>query len=377
MSTGAPRLLDGVRVVELGGIGPVPHAGMLLASLGADVVRVERSGEEPDARAWDATRRGRTVITADLKSPQDVRRVRDLAAAADVLVEGFRPGVAERMGLGPGELRTLNPGLVYARMTGWGQDGPWAGRAGHDINYIGLTGALHAIGADRPLPPLNLVGDFGGGSAYLVLGVVSALVRRGRTGEGCELDAAIVDGTSSLMQLIWSLRADGRWRDRRAANLLDGGTPFYRTYRCADGGWMAVGALEPAFYRAMLDGLGLTGPDVPDRDDPAQWPALEALLASTFASRPRHHWESVFEGTDACVTPVLTMAEAPAHPHMAARSVLRDDPGGVLAAAAPREAGAEASYLTASTRLSAGDALRRWHEPARPAAPRDLGPPGS
>ena len=262
-------------------------------------------------------------------------------------------------------------------MTGWGQHGPWADRAGHDINYIGLTGALHAIGDDRPSPPLNLVGDFGGGSAYLVLGVVSALVRRGGTGEGCEIDAAIVDGTSSLMQLIWSLRADGRWQDRRAANLLDGGTPFYRTYRCADGGWMAVGALEPAFYRAMLEGLGLTGPDVPDRADPAQWPALEALLASTFASRPRHHWESVFEGTDACVTPVLTMAEASTHPHMAARSVLRDTPDGVLAAAAPREAGAEASYLAASTRLSADEALRRWCEPTRPAAPRDPRSPGS
>lgn len=273
MSEGVPRLLDGVRVVELGGIGPVPHAGMLLASLGADVIRVERSGE-PDARAWDATRRGRTVVSADLKSPEDVRRVRGLVAAADVLVEGFRPGVAERMGLGPDELRSLNPGLVYARMTGWGQHGPWADRAGHDINYIGLTGALHAIGDDRPSPPLNLVGDFGGGSAYLVLGVVSALVRRGRTGEGCEIDAAIVDGTSSLMQLIWSLRADGRWQDRRAANLLDGGTPFYRTYRCADGGWMAVGALEPAFYRAMLEGLGLTARTsriVPTRPSGRRW----------------------------------------------------------------------------------------------------------
>ncbi|OLT11053.1 hypothetical protein BJF79_24905 [Actinomadura sp. CNU-125] len=197
---------------------------------------------------------------------------------------------------------------------------------------------------------------------------MSALVRRGRTGEGCELDAAIVDGTGSLMQLIWSLRADGRWRDRRAANLLDGGTPYYRTYRCADGGWMAVGALEPAFYRTMLEGLGLTGPDVPDRGDPARWPALESLLERTFASRPRHHWESVFEGTDACVTPVLTMAEAPAHPHMAARAVLRNDPVGVLAAAAPREAGAEPSYLPASTRLSADEALHRWRGPA---APRD------
>ncbi|MBE1536812.1 CaiB/BaiF CoA transferase family protein [Actinomadura algeriensis] len=366
MSARATPPLDGIRVVELGGIGPVPHAGMLLASLGADVVRVERSGAEPDERAWDGTRRGRTVISADLKSAEDVRRIRALVAAADVLVEGFRPGAAERTGLGPDELRALNPGLVYGRMTGWGQHGPWAGRAGHDINYIGLTGALHAIGDDRPLPPLNLVGDFGGGSAYLVLGVVSALVRRGRTGEGCEIDAAIVDGTGSLMQLIWSLRADGRWQDRRAANLLDGGTPFYRTYRCADGGWMAVGALEPVFYRAMLDGLGLTGPDVPDRADPARWPELEALLASTFASRPRRHWESVFEGTDACVTPVLTMDEAPAHPHMAARSVLRNDPGGVLAAAAPREAGAEASYLTASTHLSVDEALRRWREPTAP-----------
>lgn len=360
MTTTRSGLLAGTRVVEVGGIGPVPHAGMILASLGAEVVRVERAGEPESARAWDATRRGRTVVHADLKDAADLDRVRELADRADVLVEGFRPGVAERLGLGPERLRERNRGLVYARMTGWGQDGPWADRAGHDINYLGLTGALHAIGEDRPVPPLNLVGDFGGGSAYLVVGVVSALVQRARTGRGCVLDAAIVDGASSLMQLIWSLRADGRWQDGRSRNLLDGGTPYYRTYRCADGGWMAVGALEPAFYAQLLDGLDLDPAQVPDRGDPATWPELARVLADRFAARTRAEWEQVFEGTDACATPVLTLAEAPGHPHLAARGVLCEDPAGVLAAAAPRESGRGPSYLSPSQASRLDDAVAAW-----------------
>jgi alpha-methylacyl-CoA racemase len=352
-------LLHGVRVLEVGGIGPVPHAGMLLAGLGAEVLRVERPGDAA-AWSWDATRRGRVVVEADVRDPAALAAVVALAGRADVLLEGFRPGVAERMGLGPDRLHEANPGLVYGRMTGWGQDGPWASAAGHDINYLGLTGALHAIGGDSPVPPLNLVGDFGGGSAYLVVGVLSALLRRARTGRGCVLDAAVVDGASHLMQLIWSLQAAGRWTDRRGSNLLDGGAPFYRTYRCADGGWMAVGSLEPAFYRLLLDGLGLAPDEVPDRDDPARWPELARVLGDRFAEHPRAHWEGVFGGTDACVTPVLTTAEAPEHPHLAARGVLRRDDAGVLAAAAPRVAGASPVHLPASEHVDLGEALGRW-----------------
>ncbi len=210
------------------------------------------------------------------------------------------------------------------------------------------------------MPPLNLVGDFGGGSTYLVAGVLAALLRRGRTGRGCVLDAAIVDGASSLMQLVWSLQAVGRWSDRRASNLLDGGAPFYRTYRCADDGWMAVGSLEPAFYRLLLDGLGLSPDDVPDRDDPGCWPELAHVLADRFAAHPRAHWEAVFDGTDACVTPVLSMSEAPDHPHLVARGALRRTDDGVLAAAAPREAGAAAGDLPASEHLGLGAAVARW-----------------
>jgi alpha-methylacyl-CoA racemase len=351
-------LLHGVRVLEVGGIGPVPHAGMVLAGLGAEVLRVERAGEAA-AWSWDATRRGRLVVEADLKDPEALAAVVALAGRADVLLEGFRPGVAERMGLAPARLHETNPGLVYGRMTGWGQDGPWASAAGHDINYLGLTGALHAIGADSPVPPLNLVGDFGGGSTYLVTGVLAALLRRGRTGRGCVLDAAIVDGASSLMQLVWSLQAVGRWSDRRASNLLDGGAPFYRTYRCSDGGFVAVGSLEPAFYRLLLDGLGLAH-EVPDRDDPARWPELAQLLGDRFAAHPRAHWETVFAGTDACVTPVLSMAEAPDHPHLAARATLRRTDQGVMAAAAPREAGAAPQQLPASEQIDLAEAVRRW-----------------
>jgi alpha-methylacyl-CoA racemase len=330
---------------------------MLLAALGADVIRIERAEESRD---WDATRRGRTLVRADLKDAIAAEEIRSLCDVADVFIEGFRPGVAERLGFGPAQLRSRNQRLVYARMTGWGQDGPWAGRAGHDINYIGLTGALHAIGEGSPLPPLNLVGDFGGGSLYLALGVTAALARRAMTGVGCELDAAIVDGVSSLMQLIWSLRADGRWRDERASNLLDGGAPYYRTYRCADGGWMAVGAIEPAFYAQLLGGLGLRPNDVPNRDDSAQWHALAETLAAAFAAQPRSYWEQVFADSDACVTPVLSMDEAPRHPHLAARGSVRVVADGVIAAAAPREAKAAPTYLARATRVALAEASKRW-----------------
>ncbi|HEV7756299.1 MAG TPA: CaiB/BaiF CoA-transferase family protein [Mycobacteriales bacterium] len=336
-----PGPLDGLRVVEFGGIGPGPHAAMMLADLGADVVRVERPAGglqllAPDARDW--LLRGRRSVAADLKAPADRDLVLRLTDRADVVIEGFRPGVAERLGIGPEQTRARNPRLVYGRMTGWGQDGPLAQRAGHDINYISLTGALHAFGTagSRPTPPLNLVGDFGGGSTFLVMGILAALFERQRSGEGQVVDAAMVDGTSVLMQMVWSLRAQGSWRDERASNLLDTGAPFYDTYACADGRHVAVGALEPQFYAALLAGLGLDAEDLPAQYDPAGWPVLRERFTEVFAARPRDAWTGVFGDTDACVTPVLALGEVAGHPHLAARGTLTELDGVLQAAPAPR-----------------------------------------
>jgi alpha-methylacyl-CoA racemase len=336
-----PGPLQGLRVLEFGGIGPGPHAAMVLADLGADVVRVERpSGGltvlPPDARDW--LLRGRRSVAADLKDPAGLHTVRRLLDAADVVVEGFRPGVAERLGIGPDEALARNPRLVYARMTGWGQDGPLAQRAGHDINYISLTGALHSFrtAGARPTPPINLVGDFGGGSMFLVTGILAALWERSSSGRGQVVDAAMVDGTSVLMQMVWALRAQGVWRDEPASNLLDTGAPFYDTYACADGGYVAVGALEPQFYAELLTGLGLAAEALPGQYDPAGWPVLRERFTAAFASRPRDEWADAFAGTDACVTPVLSLAEAPRHPHLAARGTLTEVDGVLQAAPAPR-----------------------------------------
>jgi alpha-methylacyl-CoA racemase len=326
--------LSKLRVVELGGIGPGPHAARLLADLGADVVRISR----PDGDPCDMLP-GRRRVPADLKDPAARDAVLGLVEHADVVIEGFRPGVAERLGVGPEQCQTRNPGLVYGRMTGWGQDGPLAQRAGHDINYIGLTGVLHAIGTEgsRPTAPLNLIGDFGGGSAYLVIGILAALWERARSGSGQVIDAAIVDGTSSLAQLIWTLRGLGAWTDSRAANLLDTGAPFYDTYECADGRYVAVGALEPQFYAALLDGLSLAGDDLPAQLDRDGWPRLRDRFAEVFATRTRDEWVDAFAGIDACVTPVLTFAEAATHPHLTARGTIALSPDGVpYAAPAPR-----------------------------------------
>jgi alpha-methylacyl-CoA racemase len=318
--------LSGVKVLELSGIGPGPHAAMVLADLGADVVRVER----PPGRALalgdpsysDQLLRGRRSIAADLKDPDGRATVLALVERADVLIEGYRPGVAEKLGVGPEECAQRNPRLVYARMTGWGQDGPWAHRAGHDINYLSLTGALHAIGrpGERPVPPLNLVADFGGGSMFLVAGVLAALVERQTSGRGQVVDVAMVDGVGVLSQLVWSLRASGAWSEDVGTNLLDGGAPFYDTYACADGRYLAVGALEPQFYGEFLGGLGLAAEELPAQYDRAGWPVLRRRFAEVIGSRDRDDWAAVFDGTDACVTPVLTFAEVPAHPQLAARS---------------------------------------------------------
>jgi alpha-methylacyl-CoA racemase len=332
--------LTGLRVIELAGIGPGPHAAMMLGDLGADVVRVERPtpGFDPAGGRPDFLLRNRRSVAADLKSEAGRDLVLRLVTRADVLLEGLRPGVAERLGVGPEHCHAVNPGLVYGRMTGWGQDGPLAPRAGHDINYISITGALHAIGrgGERPPVPLNLIGDFGGGAMFLVTGVLAALWERQRSGRGQVVDAAMVDGTSVLAQMVWALRGAGAWTDNRDANLLDGAAPFYDTYTCADGRWIAVGALEGRFYQAFLAGLGLAGEDLPPQLDPAGWPTLRARFTEIIAGRTRDEWVEVFAGTDACVTPVLSFGEVPAHPHMAARDTIVAIDGVPQAAPAPR-----------------------------------------
>lgn len=332
--------LRGLRVIELAGIGPGPHAAMILADLGADVVRVERPGGTLDLTngSPDHMLRGRRSVAADLKSAEGRALVLRLVAKADVLLEGYRPGVTERLGLGPTDCHAINPRLIYGRMTGWGQQGPKANRAGHDINYISLTGALHAIGraGERPVPPLNLVGDFGGGSMFLLTGVLAALWERERSGQGQVVDAAMVDGASVLLQMMWSMRAQGGWTSERGTNMLDGGAPFYDTYACSDDRYVAVGAIEPQFFAALLAGLGLDPADLPGQFDRAGWPTLRARLTTAFLSQPRDHWAKLFADTDACVTPVLTFEEAARQPHLAARGTLTDIDGITQAAPAPR-----------------------------------------
>ena len=331
--------LNGVRVLELAAIGPVPFAARLLADLGADVVRVERPrrGAVAEALNVEAMSRGQRSVGIDLKSTAGADVALALAAEADVLLEGFRPGVAERMGLGPADCRDRNPRLVYGRMTGWGQDGPLAHTAGHDINYLALSGALHAFGpADgTPVPPLNLVADYGGGGMLLAVGVLAALVERSRSGHGQVVDAAMVDGAALLMSLMYVLRGMGQWSLERGGNMLDGSAPFYRTYATSDGGFVAVGAVEPQFFRALVEGLGR--PELSARQyDPAGWPELTQILSDTFGSQTRDHWAEVFEGTDACVTPVLNVDEAPLHAHNQARSAFVIDGNDRQPAPAPR-----------------------------------------
>jgi alpha-methylacyl-CoA racemase len=331
--------LTGVRVVELAGIGPGPFAAMLLADLGADVVRVDRPGGpglgiDP---AYDITNRNKRSVVIDLKSADGPARVLDLAARADVLIEGYRPGVAERLGVGPEDCHARNAALVYGRMTGWGQQGPLARRAGHDIGYIAVTGTLGMIGAPDgpPAVPANLVGDYAGGSLYLVVGVLAALHHARATGTGQVVDAAIVDGAAHLASMIHGMLAAGGWQDRRGANLLDGGCPYYGTYETSDGRHMAVGALEGQFYDEFLDLLGI--PELaPARADFTRWDELREAIAARFRSRTRDEWTAVFEGSDACVAPVLSLREAPHHPHLSARGTFTDHGGLTQPAPAPR-----------------------------------------
>ncbi|MET7683489.1 CaiB/BaiF CoA-transferase family protein [Streptomyces sp. NPDC005423] len=345
--------LTGVRVVELAGIGPGPFAAMLLADLGADVVRVDRPGGpglgiDP---AHDITNRNKRSVLVDLKSPDGPARVLDLAERADILVEGYRPGVAERLGVGPSESLARNPALVYGRMTGWGQDGPLAQRAGHDIGYIAVTGTLGMIGPPDGPPafPANLLGDYAGGSLYLVVGVLAALHHARATGTGQVVDAAIVDGTAHLSAMIHGMLSAGGWQDRRGANLLDGGCPYYGTYETADGAHMAVGALEPRFYAEFLDLLGLPE-HASARTDISRWEELRAAVTARFRSRTRAEWTAVFDGSDACVAPVLSLREAPHHPHLAARGTFTDHAGITQPAPAPR-------FSATATSVRGGPAL--------------------
>lgn len=331
--------LTGLRVVELAGIGPGPFAAMLLADMGADVIRVDRPGgggsAPPPER--DALRRSRRSVVLDLRSADGVAATLDLAERADVLIEGYRPGVAERLGIGPDACWERNPRLVYGRMTGWGQDGPLAPTAGHDISYLALTGALHALGreGEPPAVPANLLGDFGGGSLYLVMGVLAAVFEAARSGLGQIVDAAIVDGAASLTTLLHGLMAAGQWRDERGVNMLDTGRPWYDVYATADGGHLAVGPLEPKFYAEFMTLLGLD-PDEARRRDPGAWPALRAEITDVFRTRTRDEWAKVFERSDACVAPVLSMSEAADHPHLAARRTFVEVNGHRQPGPAPR-----------------------------------------
>lgn len=356
--------LAGVRVVEVASLAPAPFAVTMLADLGADVVRIDRParagtdvgavgqqgpnppGTPPSGRGGGPTRsatvptlsRSRRSLAIDLKHADAAQQVLSLTDRADVLVEGFRPGVCERLGFGPDVACGRNPRLVYGRMTGWGQDGPLAQRAGHDLTYLALSGALHPIGpaGQAPTPPLNYVADFGGGGMLLALGIVAALLERERSGLGQVVDAAMVEGAGLMTLLLHGLRAQGMWSDERGTNLLDGSAPFYSTYRCADDAWLAVAALEPEFYAQLLIGLELDGDDLPAQYDPAGWTLLRSRFAAAIATRTRDEWAAVFSGIDACVAPVLTPAEAAANPHLSARGSFVDVAGLVQPAPAPR-----------------------------------------
>ncbi len=348
--------LKGFVVIELAGIGPAPFAGMLLSDMGATVVRVDRRdaadlGLPGRTPKFDVLGRGRKSIAVDLKSAEGIDVVKRLVSKADALIEGFRPGVIERLGLGPDILSAINPKLVIGRMTGFGQEGPMADRAGHDINYISLAGALHAIGrkGEAPVPPLNLVGDFGGGGMFLAFGVVAALLEATRSGTGQVVDAAMVDGAAYLMAMMYGFRSAGQWQDERGVNVLDTGAPWYDVYETADAKWLALGAIEARFYKELLKGLGLADADLPKQHDRKRWPELRAIFTSIIKARSRDAWVATFEGMDACVTPVLALDEVTHDPHMQRRATLQTVDGVTAPRPAPR---------FSRTQPVAGDAAR-------------------
>lgn len=360
---GAAGPLAGLRVVEFAGIGPGPFCGMLLSDMGAEVVQIRRPEAAP-ARACDFEHRGRHPVAIDLKDPAGVATCLDLAAAADILIEGFRPGVMERLGLGPDIVLARNPALVYGRMTGWGQHGPYARSAGHDLNYAAISGAIASIGApDRPVPPLNLVADFGGGAMFLCFGLLAALTHARATGEGQVIDAAMSDGAAYLMTMTYMMRAQGRWRDSRMANLLDGGVPYYDCYRCADGEWITLGSIEPKFFASLARVLDMPPALAEARDDPATWPALRGFIETAIARRTRAEWCAAMEQAEICFAPVVGLAEAASHPHNQARGTFRLVDGMPCPNPAPRF-----SRTPGGVRHEAGDRAQadfpRWIEQA-------------
>jgi alpha-methylacyl-CoA racemase len=334
--------LAGITVIEIAGIGPGPFCGMMLADMGADVIRVDRAGAvqggDPDRPPADFLARGRRSVGVDLKSADGVEVVLSLVEKADALIEGFRPGVTERLGIGPDECLARNPRLVYGRMTGWGQEGPYASTAGHDINYIALAGALDPIGraGQPPTPPINLVGDFGGGGLLLAFGIVAGILEARTSGQGQVIDAAMVDGAAALMTMTHSLRAMGIWNDERGTNMLDTGAHFYDVYETADGRYVSIGSIEPQFYAELLRLTGLEGEELPWQQDRAQWPAMKERLAAIFRSKTRDEWCEVMEGTDVCFAPVLTIPEAVEHPHNVARGTFVEVAGLTQPGPAPR-----------------------------------------
>jgi alpha-methylacyl-CoA racemase len=355
--------LAGLRVIEMAGIGPCPFAAMLLSDMGAEVVRIVR----PDSAATDArdsVLRGRRNIQLNLKSPENLSTLLTLVERTDILIEGFRPGVMERLGLGPAELFRRNSRLIYGRITGWGQGGPLAQTAGHDINYIALTGALAAIGTQDgcPVPPLNLVGDYGGGAMYLLVGILAALHERSHSGRGQVIDSAMVDGAASLMSALYAWKGMGMWPGARGNNLLDGGAPFYGTYRCADDKFVAIGCMEQKFFDVMLSLMGLSGPEFALRDDPAEWSRLRDVLSGAFRQRTRAEWCTLLEDSDACCVPILTMEEAMHHPHLAARHTFTQWNGLSIPAPAPRfsRTPSEIRDSTGVAREDASSVLRDW-----------------
>jgi alpha-methylacyl-CoA racemase len=328
--------LTDLKIVEFAGIGPGPFCGMLLSDLGADVVRIDRQGGRGGART-DITSRGRRSVALDLKDPAAVETALRLMDKADAVFEGFRPGVMERLGLGPDVALKRNPKLVYGRMTGWGQFGPYAQAAGHDINYIAVSGALHAIGTEgKPVPPLNLVGDFGGGALYLAFGLLAGVVSARASGKGQVIDCAMTDGAASLMAMFYGFKASGIWTDERRANMLDGGAPFYDTYQCADGRWISIGSIEPQFYALLLQKAGAADPAFQAQMNRAEWPSLKAKLAAILKTKTRDEWCEIMDATDVCFAPVLDLAEAPRHPHNVARSTFIEVDGVTQPAPAPR-----------------------------------------
>jgi alpha-methylacyl-CoA racemase len=354
--------LSGLKIVEFAGIGPGPFCGMLLSDLGADVVRVDRKGGRGGAPS-DITSRGRRSIALDLKSPDAIEAVLKLLESADGLIEGFRPGVMERLGLGPDVVLKRNPKLVFGRMTGWGQTGPYAKAAGHDMNYIAITGALHAIGTeDKPVPPLNLVGDFGGGALYLAFGLMAGIISARETGKGQVIDCAMSDGAASLMAMFYGFKGAGIWQDKRRSNLLDGGAHFYDTYQCADGKWISIGSIEPQFYALLLEKTGITDPEFANQMDRSAWPSLKAKLQEVLRTKTQAEWCAIMDATDICFAPVLDLDEAPKHAHNVARETFVTVEGVVQPAPAPRFSGTPGAIQGPPPKIGAhnDEALTDW-----------------